>query len=138
ADPSRMSTIAAPTTATAAAKPARRFFIPRKWRNPIGFIGAVVIVLTILIAVCAPLLAPYSPSDQQAKRLQGPNRAHLMGTDELGRDTLSRIIYGARVSLQVGIIAVLIALVVGSLLGIVTGYYGGRIDTIIMRFVDIM
>lgn len=133
-----MSTIAAPAASASAAGPARWFSIPRKWRNPIGFIGAVIIVATVLIAICAPLLAPYSPSDQQARRLQAPSGAHLMGTDELGRDTLSRIIYGARVSLQVGIIAVLIALVVGTLLGVLTGYFGGRTDTIIMRVVDIM
>jgi len=133
-----MSTIVAPAAATAAARPARRFTIPRKWRNPIGAIGAVVILLTVLIAVAAPLVAPYSPSEQKAQRLLAPSGAHLMGTDELGRDTLSRIIYGARVSLQVGIIAVLIAVVIGTVLGVVTGYFGGRVDTIIMRFVDIM
>ena len=133
-----MSTLAAPTTATTERQSARRFGIPRKWRNPIGIIGAVIILLTVLVALCAPLLAPYSPSEQKAKRLLPPSHAHLMGTDELGRDTLSRIIYGARVSLQVGIIAVLIALALGTLLGVITGYYGGRVDTIIMRFVDIM
>jgi peptide/nickel transport system permease protein len=133
-----MSTLAAPAAATTDLRPARRFTIPRKWRNPIGCIGAVIILLTVLLAVCAPLIAPYSPAEQKAKRLLAPSRAHLMGTDELGRDTLSRIIYGARVSLQVGMIAVLIALVLGTVLGVVTGYYGGRTDTIIMRFVDIM
>jgi peptide/nickel transport system permease protein len=133
-----MSTIAAPAASTGDAKPARRITIPHKWRNPIGAIGAVVIVVTVAIALFAPLIAPYSPSEQKAKRLLGPSGAHLMGTDELGRDTLSRIIFGARVSLQVGIIAVLIALVVGTLLGVVTGYFGGKTDTIIMRFVDIM
>ncbi len=133
-----MSTLAAPAIATAALRPARRFSLPPKWRNPIGFIGAIIILLTVLIAVCAPLIAPYAPSEQKAKRLLAPSHAHLMGTDELGRDTLSRIIYGARVSLQVGIIAVLIALVIGTLLGVITGYFGGRTDTIIMRFVDIM
>ncbi len=133
-----MSTFAAPAAATTAVRPVRRLGIPRKWRNPIGMIGAVIIVLTVLIALLAPLIAPYSPSEQKAKRLLGPSRVHLMGTDELGRDTLSRIIYGARVSLQVGIIAVLIALVIGTLLGVVTGYYGGKTDTIIMRVVDIM
>ncbi|MGI8858212.1 MAG: ABC transporter permease [Thermomicrobiales bacterium] len=133
-----MSTVVAPTATATEGHPARRFAIPRKWRNPIGFIGLVIIILTILIAIFAPLIAPYSPSEQKAKRLLAPSRAHLMGTDELGRDTISRIIYGARVSLQVGMIAVLIALVVGTFLGVVTGYFGGRVDTIIMRFVDIM
>ena len=133
-----MSTLAAPVAATTDSRPARRLGIPPKWRNPIGLIGAVIIALTVLIALFAPLVAPYSPSEQKAKRLLGPSRAHLMGTDELGRDTLSRIIFGARVSLQVGIIAVVIALVIGTLLGVVTGYYGGKTDTIIMRLVDIM
>ena len=132
-----MSTLAAPAP-TAAVAPAHRFRIPRKWRNPIGMIGAVIILLTVMIAVCAPLIAPYPPSDQRAKRLLPPSHAHLMGTDDLGRDTLARVIYGARVSLQVGMIAVLIALVIGTLLGVVTGFYGGRVDTWIMRFVDIM
>lgn len=133
-----MSTLAAPAATTTELQAARRSGIVRKWRNPIGIIGAGIILLTVLVALCAPLLAPYSPSEQKAKRLLPPSHAHVMGTDELGRDTLSRIVYGARVSLQVGIIAVLIALALGTALGVITGYYGGRIDTIIMRFVDIM
>jgi peptide/nickel transport system permease protein len=127
-----------PSSPIAMSGRARRGGIPRKWRNPIGIVGAVIIFLTVIVALFAPLIAPYPSSEQKARRLLGPSGAHLMGTDELGRDTLSRIIFGARVSLQVGIIAVLIALVIGTFLGVVTAYFGGRIDTIIMRFVDIM
>lgn len=107
-------------------------------RNPIGSIGAAIVLLTILAAVLAPLLAPFDPADQQATRLLGPSREHVFGTDELGRDTLSRIIYGARVSLQVGIIAVFVSLLLGGLLGILSGFFGGVVDNIIMRFVDIL
>ena len=115
---------------------------PKLWRlllkNPVGMIGAVIVFITILTAVCAPLIAPYDPADQQADRLLGPSREHLFGTDELGRDTFSRVVYGARVSLEVGIIAVFVALVVGGFLGIVSGFFGGILDNIIMRLVDIM
>lgn len=131
-----MSTTVAPSPIALSGRSRRG--ILRKWRNPIGIIGAVIIIFTIILAIFAPLIAPYSSSEQKARRLLAPSGAHLMGTDELGRDTLSRIIYGARVSLQVGIIAVLIALVIGTFLGVVTAYFGGRTDTIIMRFVDIM
>lgn len=133
-----MSTLAASATAVATIRPLRRKGRARKWRNPIGIIGAVIILFTVLVAIFAPLIAPYAPSEQKGKRLLGPSNGHLMGTDELGRDTLSRIIYGARVSLQVGIIAVLIALVIGTCIGVVTGYFGGRLDTWLMRVVDIM
>jgi peptide/nickel transport system permease protein len=133
-----MSTLATPATRAEIATPARRRGSLRKWRNPIGIIGAVIILLTILLAIFAPLVSPYSPSEQAAKRLLPPSRDHLMGTDELGRDTFSRIIYGARVSLQVGIIAVFIALVIGLTIGIIAGYFGGRSDTWLMRGVDIM
>jgi peptide/nickel transport system permease protein len=133
-----MSTLATPATRAEIATPPSRRGILRKWRNPIGIIGAVIILLTILVAIFAPLITPYSPSEQPAKRLLSPSRAHLMGTDELGRDTFSRIIYGSRVSLQVGIIAVFIALVIGITIGILAGYFGGRTDTWLMRGVDIM
>jgi peptide/nickel transport system permease protein len=111
---------------------------PKRWRNPIGITGAVIVIVVILMAIFAPLIAPYDPDAQQSKRLLPPSREHLMGTDELGRDTFSRIIYGARVSLQVGIIAVVIALAIGSLLGIASGFFGGRLDTWLMRIVDIL
>jgi peptide/nickel transport system permease protein len=112
--------------------------LPRRWRNPIGIAGAVIVLVTVLVALFAPLIAPYDPDSQAHKRLLPPSWTNLMGTDELGRDTFSRIVYGARVSLQVGIIAVLVALVVGGSLGVIGGYAGGRVDNWLMRLVDIM
>ncbi len=112
--------------------------LPKKWRNPIGIVGAIIVMSTILVAIFAPLIAPYAPDSQEAKRLLPPSWDNLMGTDELGRDTFSRIVYGSQVSLQVGIIAVVIALVVGGTLGIVAGFFGGRLDAILMRLVDVM
>lgn len=107
-------------------------------RNPIGAIGAAIVLATILVAIFAPLLAPFDPADQQADRLLGPSSKHIFGTDELGRDTLSRIIFGARVSLQVGFIAVSVSLVLGGMLGLLSGFFGGIVDTIVMRIVDIL
>jgi peptide/nickel transport system permease protein len=112
--------------------------LPHRWRNPIGIVGAVIVLLTIVVALAAPLIATHDPDAQEGDRLLPPSWANLMGTDELGRDTFSRIVYGARVSLQVGIIAVLIALVVGAVIGVIAGFYGGRLDTWMMRLVDIM
>lgn len=111
---------------------------PKRWRNPIGIAGAIIVLLTILTAVFAPLIAPYDPADQGAKRLLPPSRDHLMGTDELGRDTFSRIVYGSRVSLQVGVISVVIAVAVGGFMGTLAGFYRGRLDALLMRVVDIM
>jgi peptide/nickel transport system permease protein len=101
-------------------------------------LGAAMIAVVIVIAIAAPIIAPYDPASQAARRLLPPSREHLMGTDELGRDTASRIIYGARVSLQVAALAVSIGLVVGTFAGVLAGYYGGRLDDWLMRFVDIM
>jgi peptide/nickel transport system permease protein len=106
--------------------------------NPVGLVGAAIILLTSVAAIAAPVLAHYDPASQAARRLLAPSADHWMGTDQLGRDTFSRIVYGARVSLEVGIIAVGIALVVGTLLGLVSGYYGGRMDDVLMRLVDVM
>ncbi len=133
-----MSTLATPLAAAERVVPARRKGIPRKWRNPIGIIGAVIILFTVGMAIFAPVISPYSPSEQAAKRLLAPSGAHLMGTDELGRDTFSRIVYGARVSLQVGIVAVFIALALGVVIGVCAGFFGGRVDTGLMRVVDVM
>ena len=115
-----------------------RWSIPHRWRNPIGIAGALIVVGTVVIAIGAPLIAPFDPDAQEAKRLLGPSWTNLMGTDELGRDTFSRIVFGARVSLQVGIVSVLVALLVGSLLGVLAGFYGGALDAWTMRLVDIL
>jgi peptide/nickel transport system permease protein len=129
--------VALPAAPTAFPKePARRPW--RVPRNPIGLIGAVVIVFTVAIALAAPLVAPFDPSSQAQKRLLPPTAQSLMGTDELGRDTFSRVVFGARVSLQVGLLAVAIALALGTTLGMLAGFYGGRLDDVLMRVVDIM
>lgn len=99
--------------------------------------GLAILGLVCVAALGAPLLAPYAPNDQDYLALtQGPGGAHWLGTDDLGRDVLSRLIYGSRVSLQVGIIAVGIALTIGVSLGLLAGYAGGFVDTVITRFTD--
>jgi peptide/nickel transport system permease protein len=99
--------------------------------------GIVVIALLVLTAIFAPLLAPYDPFDQNLRNaLQQPSREHLLGTDELGRDLLSRIIYGSQISLLVGTVTVTIATIVGMLLGLIAGYFGKWVETIIMRIID--
>jgi peptide/nickel transport system permease protein len=112
--------------------------LPQRWRNPIGIVGAAVVLLTVVVAIAAPLIAPFDPDAQASERLLPPSRVNLMGTDELGRDTFSRIVFGSRVSLQVGIISVVIALLVGAGFGILAGFFGGRVDAWLMRGVDIM
>jgi len=93
----------------------------------------------VATAVLAPWLSPCPPNEGDlTKRLQAPSREHLLGTDPLGRDLLSRVIYGARISLQIQIVAVVIAMVIGTFLGMVGGYYGGTLDHILMRFMDIL
>jgi peptide/nickel transport system permease protein len=116
----------------------RRPVFRREWRNPIGIVGAVIVLATVLVAVAAPLVSPYDPASQAHRRLLPPSVQHPMGTDALGRDTFSRIIYGSRVSLQVGALAVVIALGIGTTLGLLAGFYGGRLDDWLMRLVDIM
>jgi peptide/nickel transport system permease protein len=101
-------------------------------------VGAAIVLLTVIVALAAPLIAPYDPDAQDSERLLPPSWTNLMGTDELGRDTFSRIVFGARVSLQVGIISVFIALVIGAIFGIAAGFFQGRIDAWMMRGVDIM
>ncbi len=99
--------------------------------------GIVVILLVIVVAIFAPLLAPYDPYDQQLDQsLQQPSWQHLLGTDALGRDTLSRLIYGTRNSLMVGVVALCIAAIFGMSMGLIAGYYGSWINTVIMRFTD--
>lgn len=103
-------------------------------RNPKGATGTVVLALLILMAVLAPYLAPYDPTEiHLSDKLQAPCTAYWFGADELGRDILSRILYGAMVSLQVGLVAVLLSAAVGVLTGLVAGYFLGWVDAIVMR-----
>jgi peptide/nickel transport system permease protein len=107
------------------------------FKRKIAVVGLAIILLLIVVGVFAPWLAPYDPYRTQASNaVQLPNRAHLLGTDNLGRDQLSRIIYGARTSLILGFSIILFGSVVGILLGMIAGYYGGWAFTIIMRFTD--
>jgi peptide/nickel transport system permease protein len=106
-------------------------------RHRLALVGAFVILLLTLIAIFAPLFAPYDPNEIDLfATAQGPSRAHLLGTDDIGRDVLSRIIYGTRVSLSVGLVSVTIYVVIGTVLGSISGYFGGWVDSTIQRFTD--
>lgn len=108
-------------------------------RNKRAMFGLAFIVILILIALFADVIAPYGMREQNlGNALQFPNSEHWLGTDDLGRDVLTRIIYGTRVSLTVGAVSVLLSLIVGSILGILAGYYQGWLDTLIMRICDVL
>jgi len=114
-------------------------------KNKSALVGLIIIVVLIILAIFAPLLTPYNPLSQDlAKRLippffsHGGSLSHILGTDDFGRDMLTRLLYGARISLSVGFIAVGISLIFGLILGASSGYFGGKIDMIVMRFIDIM
>ncbi|MEM8870362.1 MAG: ABC transporter permease [Pseudomonadota bacterium] len=107
-------------------------------RNPLAMVGLAIILALLLIAAFAPWLAPYSPVDGAlANRLQPPSITHWMGTDELGRDILSRVIYGARITLMIVLLVVVISAPLGLLIGTVAGYYGGWVDRVLMGLTDI-
>ncbi|HEX5498994.1 MAG TPA: ABC transporter permease, partial [Thermomicrobiales bacterium] len=108
-------------------------------RNPGAMVGLVVLVAIILLAVLAPAIAPYDPIAQDTTAIRAaPSRQHLFGADNFGRDVFSRVLYGGRMSLPVGFIAICIGAVVGVTLGLIAGYYGGALDATIMRWVDVM
>ncbi len=114
-------------------------FWARFSRNPLALTGATIVGLLVLVAIFAPWIAPYNPLKIDTYHiLEPPSWAHLFGTDALGRDCLSRIIYGARISLMVGLVAVGLSTAVGTILGAIAGYFGGWIDALIMRAVDVM
>jgi peptide/nickel transport system permease protein len=107
--------------------------------SPVAILAVAVLVFWVLVALFAPVIAPYPPLEQDVMtRLAPPSAEHWLGTDPLGRDILSRILYGSRLSIPVGVAAVLLALVLGSLLGSVAGFLGGRVDEIVMRLTDLM
>ena len=113
--------------------------VSRLIKNKAAMVGAIILFVLILCAIFAPFIAPYSYSFQNLNLgATPPSSEHLLGTDILGRDLLSRILYGARISLMVGFVATGVALVIGVSWGIVAGYFGGRIDSIMMRIVDVL
>jgi peptide/nickel transport system permease protein len=108
-------------------------------RSRTAAFGMALIALVVLVAIAGPALAPHDPlTPAPLERLQPPSGAHPFGTDSLGRDILSRVIYGARISLMIGLISVAISLVPGTLLGLAAGYFGGRADSLIMRLMDML
>ncbi len=117
------------------AKPFRR---PEILRSPLATAGLVLILIFGLSALAAPFLAPYGPTDQVlTARLKPPSLAHLLGTDQLGRDIYSRLLFGARISLTVGLVVVTTAGIFGTLVGLVAGYAGGLMDEFLMRLTDV-
>jgi peptide/nickel transport system permease protein len=113
-------------------------------RNPTAIAGAVIVLVFVIAAIFAPVIAPYAPLDQNLSLLKaggippGPSIHHLLGVDLLGRDVFTRILYGARFSLLIGVVSVAIGLSVGLVLGLVAGYIGGVLESVIMRCMDIM
>ena len=112
-------------------------------RNPGAIVGFVLVALFVLTAIFAPLIAPFDPRDQNLSLLAdgccpGPSADHWFGVDDLGRDQFSRVVYGARFSLLIGVVAVSVGVSIGLLLGSISGFFGGKTDTVIMRLMDIM
>ena len=124
-----------------AAAPARvgRGAMPRLLRNRAAVAGGLVVLLAVLVALLAPILAPDDPLQiDLSAAWESPNVKHLLGADELGRDILSRIIYGSRTSLEIAVVGVAIALMFAMLIGLPAGFYGGWLDRVLMRLVDVM
>jgi peptide/nickel transport system permease protein len=120
----------------------RRRFLPRRagspWSQPLALAGAAIAVAWLLVAALAPLLAPYDPLEQTFVPLEAPSSDHLFGTDELGRDVFSRVLYGARISLPLGVLLVVLASTIGGLLGALAGYFRGLVDGAVMRLADLV
>lgn len=110
-------------------------------QNRVAVVGVMAVVVFYLVALLTPFLAPFDPAlqgDLLRNRLQGPSTTHVLGTDQFARDVFSRVLYGARISLSIGFVAVGIAVTIGTLVGAAAGYLGGKADSVIMRFVDIV
>ena len=106
-------------------------------KKPLGAFGAIVLAVMVIIAVFAPWIAPFDPSEPYVERtFSAPGTEFLLGGDQIGRDILSRLIYGARISLFVGLVSVTIGISLGSLLGVVSAYFGSKIDLVVQRLVD--
>ncbi|MFM7463513.1 MAG: ABC transporter permease [Actinomycetota bacterium] len=106
------------------------------WRQPLAVVGIIIISFWVFAAIFAPLISPYDPLSQDSDKFLMPGSLHWMGTDELNRDIFSRVIYGARISLPYSILLVVLSTFLGSIIGGISGYFGGRVDAIIMRLTD--
>jgi peptide/nickel transport system permease protein len=114
-------------------------FFYRFYKNKLAFVGFLILSMFLLMAIFAPLIAPYDPYQMNPNAmLKAPNSSHIFGTDQFGRDIFSRIVFGSRISFKVGIISVGLSLIVGVSMGILAGYYGGIVDSIISRIMDVM
>lgn len=107
-------------------------------KQPLGVIGLFIVIMLVLMAIFAPVIAPYDPISIDAPSLEAPSSDHYFGTDARGRDVFSRVVYGSRISLQVGLIATFVASLGGALIGLISGYFKGRVDMILQRFMDSM
>ncbi|WP_084125962.1 ABC transporter permease [Demequina sp. NBRC 110054] len=114
-----------------------RWRAPAAWRRPLAVIGIAIVLFWIVIVIFAPLIAPYDPLAQDSARFLAPSAEHWFGTDGVGRDVFSRVVYGARVSLPVAVLLVALSLIVGSTVGAIAGYFGGKVDGLLMRIVDL-
>ncbi len=110
--------------------------IPGAWRQPLTVVGLVVVAAWLVVALMAPWIAPYDPLAQGQHLYQAPSSAHLLGTDELGRDVLSRVLWGARISIPLAMLLVVLAFLIGGTLGGLAGYLGGWVDELVMRGAD--
>ena len=108
------------------------------WRQPLALIGAAIAVAWMLAAIFAPLVAPYDPLAQQFPPFEAPSRAHLFGTDELGRDVFSRVVYGSRLSIPLALLLVALATLLGGVLGALAGYFRSWVDPVVMRSTDLV
>jgi peptide/nickel transport system permease protein len=116
----------------------RRMLARRLFRSPPFVVGLALVLAMLLAALAAPALTPYDPiAMSPADRLQAPSLSHPFGTDQLGRDVLSRVLHGGRLSLPMGVAPIAVAAVIGMILGLISGYYGGRLDLALMRVVDV-
>jgi len=125
-------------TDVVAARPLRKDIWKRFKRNRLAMVGLVILIVLVVTAIFAPLIAPSSITQRFSGEFrEGPSTRHYFGTDTIGRDVFSRVVFGSRVSLKIGIVATSIALVIGLLLGAISGFFGGIVDTLIMRLTDV-
>jgi ABC-type dipeptide/oligopeptide/nickel transport system permease subunit len=112
--------------------------LPEAWRKPLAVAGVVIVAGWLIIVVAAPLIAPYDPLAQKFPRLASPSGGHWFGTDELGRDVLTRVLYGARISIPLTLLLVVLSVLIGGLLGACAGYFGRWVDETVMRIADLV